>query len=150
MNPWSAILWQRVLALIVILFLSTAGLAQNSSSASMRVVLKGYDPVAYFTDNRPVKGAQNISYDWDGGRYLFSSTRNRDQFASSPDRYAPQYAGFCTTGVSKGEKSEANPELWKIVDGKLHVFATPKAKDAVDKDQAAVIGLANKNWPKLK
>lgn len=150
MNLWCATLWQRVLALTLILFLSTASLAQNSPSASMRVVLKGYDSVAYFTEKRPVKGAENISYDWDGERYLFSSTTNRNLFASNPDRYAPQYAGFCTNGMSKGKKNEADPELWKIVDGKLHVFASLRAKDTAEKDLAGTIVRASKNWTEIK
>lgn len=150
MNLWRAVFWQLFLACALALSASAVGLAQNSPSTPLRVVLKGYDSVAYFTEKRPVKGAEKFSYDWDGERYLFSSTKNRNLFASNPDRYAPQYAGFCTNGMSKGKKNEADPELWKIVDGKLHVFASLRAKDTAEKDLAGTIVQANKNWTEIK
>lgn len=129
--------------------MSAAGFAQ-SGTAPMRVVIKGYDPVAYFTDKLPAMGTPKIKYDWDEGRYLFTNAKHQEMFSSNPDRYAPQFGGFCTAGMSKGKKMEANPELWMIVDGKLYVFASPKAKEIAENDSAGMIALAKKNWPEKK
>ena len=99
--------------------------AMSQEAASPRLVLKGHDPVAYFTDSKPVKGNPKISYDWDDGRYYFASTKNRDTFASDPDRYAPQFGGYCTGSMSRGVRNEGNPDAWVIVDGRLYVFGAP-------------------------
>ena len=98
------------------------------------VALKGHDPVSYFTDGRPVKGTTGINYDFDERRYLFSSQKNRERFAASPERYTPQFAGLCTTGLAYGMKAEADPSVWKIIDGKLYVFSSTQAREQVEKD----------------
>src|SRR5262245_37435459 len=99
------------LVLSVVLALSAVALAQP------RVAIKGYDPVAYFSDSKPVKGDPAISYDWDEARYLFANASNRATFAAAPEKYAPQFAGLCATGLAFGQKVEADPQAWKIVDG---------------------------------
>ena len=114
-----------------------------------QVALKGYDPVAYFTDGKPVKGVPAISYDFDDGRYLFSSPAHRSTFAASPDRYSPQFDGLCATGLAMGMRAEADPGVWKIVDGKLYVFSSPKAKEMVEKDPA-VLERSRKTWQERK
>lgn len=133
----------------VALLMSATSFAQ-SGTAPMRVAIKGYDPVAYFSDKRPVKGAAEIKYDWDETRYLFASAKHREMFLANPDRYAPQFGAYCTSGTSKGKKSEANPELWMVVDGKLYLFASPRAKEMAEKDVAGTIALAKQNWPEKK
>jgi len=81
-----------------------------------------------------VMGTAQNGYDWDGSRYLFSSVKNREAFAANPDRYAPQFSGLCATGLSMGMKTAADPNVWKIVDGKLYVFSSLEAREMVDKD----------------
>ena len=149
MNPWRVFLQQIFLAFVFILLPSATSFAQSNPAEPMRVVLKGHDPVAYFTDKRPVKGTPNIKYDWDEGRYLFSNAKHREMFASNPDRYAPQFNGFCTAGMSKGKRFEANPEIWMIVDGKLYTFASPKAKEMAQADPGVFVRAA-KNWQEKK
>ena len=149
MNPWRVFLQQIFLAFVFILLPSAASFAQSNPSEPLRVVLKGHDPVAYFTEGRPVKGAPEIKYDWDGERYLFSSAGNREKFASNPERYAPQFGGYCTGNMSHGRKAEADPEAWKIVDGKLYVFGQVKFKDMGDTDPG-VYARAAKNWQQTK
>jgi YHS domain-containing protein len=92
-----------------------------------------------------VKGAPAISYDFDDGRYLFSSAGHRSTFAASPDRYSPQFDGLCATGVAMGMKAEADPSVWKIVNGKLYVFSSVQAKEMVEKDPA-VLERSRKAW----
>jgi YHS domain-containing protein len=118
----------------VILALAAACLSSSLLAQSPPVSLKGHDPVAYFTDGRPVKGSAGINYDFDETRYLFASQKNRERFASSPERYTPQFAGLCATGMSMGMKAEADPSVFKIIDGKLYVFSSTQARDKVEKD----------------
>ena len=125
-------LWLSVLVLAVLPV--AASFAQSNVPASPGVALKGRDTVSYFTEKRPVMGSPQNGYDWDGSRYLFSSAKNRDAFAANPDRYTPQFGGLCATGVGMGVKTAADPNVWKIVDGKLYVFSSIEAKQAVDKD----------------
>ena len=119
----------RTLMLAAALALPAPTLAQDKAPA-----LKGHDPVAYFVDGRPVKGAPSIAYDFDDSRYHFSTPRHRDLFAADPDRYAPQFTGLCTMGMAKGMKAEADPSIWKIVDGRLYVFSSVQAREQVEKD----------------
>lgn len=119
------------LTLAAALALPASTLAQDKAAA-----LKGHDPVAYFVDGRPVKGTPSIAYDFDDSRYHFSTPRHRELFAADPDRYAPQFTGLCTAGLAMGMKAEADPSVWKIVDGKLYVFSSVQAREKADKDPA--------------
>ena len=109
------------------------------------VSLKGHDPVSYFTEGRPVKGQANINYDYDEARYLFASPRNRELFAASPERYTPQFAGLCATGMGLGMKAEADPSVFKIVEGKLYVFSSTAARDKADQDPT-LLAKSQQNW----
>lgn len=133
-----------------------ASLAPASAVAKdVRLVLKGYDPVAYFTDGKPAKGDPRFSYDLDDERYHFTNARHRNMFAGDPERYAPQFSGYCTGSMARGVRNEGNPEAWVIVDGQLYVFgatdstAAAKAKQAAEQDPAAFrvkARAAHKNW----
>jgi YHS domain-containing protein len=129
----------------VILALAAACLSSTLLAQSPPVSLKGHDPVAYFTDGRPVKGSAGINYDFDETRYLFSSQKNRERFASSPDRYTPQFAGLCATGMSMGMKAEADPSVFKIIDGKLYVFSSTLAREKMEKDPS-LLAKSQHNW----
>jgi len=135
----------RIVVLGTGLMLSGMAVGQNGP----HVALKGYDPVAYFTDKRPVKGANEHSFDFDGSRYLFSSDKNQAMFASDPDRYAPQFSALCTTGLAFGKKVEADPNQWAIVDGKLYLFSSAGAV-AKAKSDPTIVGAAKANWSRLK
>ena len=116
MRPLHVCLRLILLPLALILIPGTSSFAQNKPAEPLRVVLKGHDPVAYFTIGKPVKGSPELKYDWDGERYLFASAANRDKFAANPDRYAPQFGGYCTGSMSRKVQAEANPEAWIIAD----------------------------------
>ena len=147
--PKGSIVIRGVCVLTLALLMSASSFGQ-SGTAPLRVGIKGFDPVAYFSDKRPVKGAAELKYDWDETRYLFASAKHREMFSANPDRYVPQFGANCTTGASKGNKSEANPELWMIVDGKLYLFASPRAKEMAERDVAGTIARAKQNWPATK
>jgi YHS domain-containing protein len=131
------------------LALAAASFASPLVAQSPSVTLKGHDPVAYFTEGRPVKGSTAINYDFDDARYLFSSQKNRELFASSPDRYTPQYSGLCATGMALGMKAEADPTVWKIVDGKLYVFSSTQAREKFEQD-ASMLAKSQQNWQQHK
>ncbi len=112
------------------------------------VALKGYDPVAYFTGGEPVKGSEEFQTTWSGAIWRFSSAANRELFSQDPEKYAPQYGGYCAYAVSKGHTAGVSPKAWKVVDGKLylnHRFA----KGKFDKDVKGAIARADENWPKI-
>jgi len=137
------------LALVFLLLPGAASFAQSDSSKPLRVVLKGHDPVAYFTEGRPVMGVPKISYDWDGARYLFANAGNRTKFAANPERYAPQFGGYCTGTMASGARAEADPQAWIIADGRLYLFGTMKFKEIAQKDPnwlAGKVVAANQNW----
>jgi len=139
MNRFRAIL---ATAAVVIALPATA--ADNA-----RLVLKGYDPVAYFTENKPMKGDPKYAYDWDEGRYHFASARHRDMFAGDPEKYAPQFGGYCTGSMSRGVRNEGDPEGWTIKDGRLYVFGAAKFKAIAESDPQylpARLDNAKKHW----
>ena len=136
MKPRRAIVQQFLVMLAFSLLPGAASLAQTSAATALGVALKGHDTVAYFTQKRPVMGTAQNRYDWDGTRYLFSSVKNREAFVAHPDRYAPQFGGLCATGLGMGTKAAADPNVWKIVDGKLYVFSSVEAKQMADRDPA--------------
>lgn len=129
--------------------LAAACLSSPLFAQSPHVSLKGHDPVSYFTEGRPVKGSANINYDFDDARYHFASVRNRERFASSPDRYTPQYGGLCATGLAHGVKAEADPTVWKIVDGKLYVFYSAGAREEFERDPS-MLAKSQQNWRSVK
>jgi YHS domain-containing protein len=109
------------------------------------VAIKGYDPVAYFTDGKPVHGVPEIAYEWDGHRYYFASAQHRDLFKADPVRYAPQFGNFCAMALSTGELHVANPEYWLINDGKLYIFGEPVGPELFRKDLATNVAKADEN-----
>jgi YHS domain-containing protein len=147
----------REALLILMLFACGARLARGGEAAasellnkdSAGVALKGYDPVSYFAGDKPVKGRSEFQYEWMGARWLFSTAANRDLFISDPAKYAPQYGGFCAYAVSKGHTADVNPNIWKIVDGKLYLNKNWLAGKLWNGDIPGNITKADKNWPEI-
>lgn len=127
------------------LALAAALFASQLFAQSPAVSLKGHDPVSYFTEGRPVKGSDKITYDFDEARYQFASPKNRELFAANPERYTPQFAGLCATGMGLGMKAQADPSVFKIIDGKLYVFSSTQARDKAENDPA-LLAKSQQNW----
>jgi YHS domain-containing protein len=88
---------------LIVAFFSGAALAQKAPAYSDAAgAIRGYDPVAYFTEGRPVKGSREFSHRWNGAQWRFASAQNRERFAAAPEKYAPQYGGYCAYGVAGG------------------------------------------------
>ncbi|WP_223275908.1 YHS domain-containing (seleno)protein [Algoriphagus aquimarinus] len=112
--------------------------------------IKGYDPVAYFTDSKPVVGEKEFKLSHDGANWYFSSQKNLDLFKSNPSKYMPQYGGYCAFGLAGGYKAPISPDAWTIVDDKLYLNYNKKVQVDWNADQAEMIKKADKNWPNVK
>lgn len=116
-----------------------------------RVAIQGYDTVAYFTDGKAIKGSSAYEYSWDDAKWHFASAAHRDLFIADPDRYMPQFGGFCAGRMADALLVPANPETWAIVDGKLYMNAGGAADLAEWKSDAAEnIKQANLHWPTVE
>lgn len=111
--------------------------------------IEGYDPVAYFTAAAPVKGQADITYSWNGAVWRFASAGNRDLFAQDPEKYAPQYGGYCSYAVSEGHTARIDPQAWRIVNGKLYLNYSKKVQQTWEQDRDRRIQAADGNWPTL-
>lgn len=113
------------------------------------VAIRGYDPVAYFTEGRPVKGDPAIEGSYKGSRFLFASTANRTLFLGDPERYAPQYGGYCAFGTARGYKAAIDPAAFTIVEGRLYLNYSPSVQQEWRADVEDFIVKANANWPEV-
>lgn len=111
------------------------------------VAIGGYDPVAYFTDGAPTPGRDDITIVHDGATWRFASESNRIAFRSDPNRYAPRYGGYCAYAVAGGGVAGADPKVWRIVDGRLYLNASPRVHLKWEKDVAGFIKKGDANWP---
>ena len=111
--------------------------------------IRGYDPVAYFTEKKPVKGTSTYAYKWKGATWYFASEKNRNSFRADPERYAPRYGGYCAYAVSQGYTASIVPEAWKIVDGKLYLNYSKDVQQIWEQNIPGYIKRADKNWPHL-
>jgi YHS domain-containing protein len=112
--------------------------------------IKGYDPVAYFTDGKPVMGNREYEAFWGGVTWNFASAEHRDLFQADPEKYAPQFGAFCSWGVSQGKLFDVDPvNAWEIVDGRLYLNFNQDIQDIWSKNPADFIAKAEGNWPTL-
>lgn len=115
------------------------------------VAIKGYDPVAYFTDNRAQKGSEEYSYEWLGTPWYFVSNKHREMFQSDPVKYAPQYGGYCAGEVVLGSVTvDIDPEAFKIIDGKLYLIYDKTNAADFEAHASDRIPKADANWPEVK
>jgi hypothetical protein len=110
-----------------------------------RIAIKGYDPVAYFTEKAPARGLAEIDYVWDEHRFRFTSEEHRQMFRADPLRYAPQFENFCAMALTRGELDEADPENWLVNDGKLYIFGKPVGPGLFRQSMNENIEKANRN-----
>jgi len=114
------------------------------------VAIEGYDPVAYFTDGRPVEGHKEHTFEWQGATWRFASAEHRDLFAASPEKYAPQYGGYCAWAVAHGYTASIDPEAWKIYEGKLYLNFDLDIQKKWQADIPGNVSKGDANWPGLR
>jgi YHS domain-containing protein len=131
--------------LMALATISQVGTWKSSVAEEAPLALKGYDPVAYFTDGKPMQGAPQFEAEWDHNRYQFANAEHRDLFKSDPAHYAPQFGNACTTTLSRGGFKEVDPQAWVIHDDKLYMFGGIAGVPMFEKDPVGYITKANQN-----
>jgi YHS domain-containing protein len=111
--------------------------------------IMGYDPVAYFTENKPVKGKEEFATEWHGAKWLFASKANMDLFKANPDKYAPQYGGYCAYGVAIDNLVSIEPDKFTIINGKLYLNYDADIQSTWRKSPEKYIGDADKKFTNL-
>jgi len=136
--------------LVLLLVVSFSAFGQGKSLQNLdknSVAIQGYDPVAFFTQNRPVKGLPEFESQYHGARYLFASADDKAMFDANPAKYEPQFGGFCAFGVSKGKTVPVKIEAFQIVNGRLLMQYDLDIKNEFNKDTQGNLQKADQNWP---
>lgn len=127
-----------------------AGLARAGSFYERDgVAIRGHDPVAYFTDGAAKKGSPQFRATYKGSEFHFVSAENRDAFTANPDKYAPQYDGYCAYGVTGGYKAATDPAAFRIVEGKLYLNYNAKVQEKWSSDIPGYLRTAEAKWPEV-
>ena len=138
-----------LLAAILLLATGAASAVEPVFSTVSRGAIRGYDPVAYFTEGRPVRGDRAHRFEWMGASWSFASAENRESFEANPEKYAPRYGGYCAWAVSQGYTASIDPNAWRIVDGALYLNYSLGVRERWMKDIPGNIAKADVNWPRL-
>lgn len=112
--------------------------------------VRGYDVVAYFNQNKAIKGLEANRYSWHNADWHFATKENLEAFRKDPEKYAPQYGGYCAYGLSEGYKAPTDPQAFTIIDDKLYLNYNVKTREAWSKQSEARIEKADTNWPMIK
>jgi len=139
-----------LLSLLALGIFVTPALAHAGNSKHNLVGVQGYDLVAYHTEGKAMRGnGYNVS-DYKGVTYQFASKENKEIFDKNPKKYLPAYGGYCAFGASVGKKFNGDPNVWKLVDGKLYLNLNKEIQNTWKKDIPGNIAKADKNWEKIK
>jgi hypothetical protein len=141
-----------LMSFLVALLLSdgfgTVGMAAGEAG-SQALAIRGYDSVAYFTAGEAKKGDPSQSFSWHNLTWHFQNEEHRQLFQANPEKYAPQYDGYCAWALTEARKAETDPEVWKIVDGKLYLNCSKAAYEKWSRDIPGNIRIADENWAKF-
>ena len=143
---------RKFTSLLLFLVWATPLLAQTKSLLNLDkhgLALQGYDPVAFFTENKPVKGKPEFETAYRGATYYFASAENKGLFDKEPAKYEPAFGGYCAFGVSRNKLVEIDPEAFQVVDGRLLLQYSKSVRDNFNKDTQGNLAKANANWPGL-
>ena len=148
----SAIRPSHFLVIVALLF-ALAGLARGAGphdtaadGADQRLMLRGYDPVTYFTTGKPMRGDPAFKTDFDGVTYHFATEENRFTFMKNPFKYVPMFGAYCANGMVYAIPLGGEPENFKIIDGRLHLFGGNRSKLYFEMDQEKNLKLADHYW----
>ncbi len=136
----------RIVISFALLFAASLSHADTPVFTTGEGAIRGYDPVAYFTESKAVKGSAEFTINWNGATWRFASAANRDAFADHPTRYAPQYGGHCAFAMSSGKLVQTDPEAWHIVDGKLYLNYSKRVQRRWLQDVPGYVAKADAQW----
>ena len=140
-----------LLPLFAMLFLGVspamAAKAQIYTGFLSSQAVDGYDPVAYFTEGRPVEGSAKYEIEYQGATWRFASRENLDRFRADPEAYAPRYGGYCAWAVSQGYTAKGDPKYWRIVGAKLYLNYDKRVRATWAKDIPGKVKKGDANWP---
>lgn len=143
------IMIKKLFSIMLLAALSFSVFAANEHAVSITGV-QGYDLISYHTGKRPIRGNGHYVSVYNGVTYMFSSEENKKAFDRQPEKYLPAYGGYCAFGVSVGKKFVGDPEVWRIVDGKLYLNLDESIQDQWLKDVPGRLRAADKNWKKIQ
>ena len=136
--------------LIAIFLLTASGFAKEAINVDENgLALQGYDPVGYFTDNKPVKGSAEFTASYKGATYQFASAEHKAAFEKDPAKYEPQFGGFCGYAASINKLAPIQPEFFQVLHGRLVVQHNEKAWKLWHEDVEGNLKKADANWPAL-
>lgn len=136
--------------MMAVLFFGRSQAQESEIFAPMGIAINGYDAVAFFTQAKPVKGSEEFTFEYKNAKWLFASKEDLDEFSQSPEKFAPQYGGYCAYGTSQGHKAPTMPDTWTINNGKLYFNYNQQVKKTWSKDRDHLIMLADEKWPAVK
>lgn len=132
---------------ITLLHFTVYGQKPEVYATSSGIAVNGYDVVSYFTELQPVKGSDEYSFKWKGADWRFSSDKNLELFKANPEKYAPQFGGYCAYGVAEDHTAPTKPDAWTIVDDKLYLNYNTDVRKLWREKTDKYIKEGNKNWP---
>jgi hypothetical protein len=146
---------KRILSFVILTFVSALSAvtcaagkpAINTSRGGL--ALGGYDAVAYWSEGKPAQGSSSFEYRWMNTVWRFASAEHRDQFMKEPERYAPQFGGYCAYAVSQGTTADIDPESWTIFEGRLYLNLNKDVQRLWEKNMREYIRKADENWPRI-
>ena len=136
-------------AMLAFISMAGAAFAVDPVFKTGEHAIRGFDPVAYFSDGKPLRGKTEFTHQWNGATWSFSSADNLSAFKEDPEKYAPQFGGYCAWAVSQGYTASIDPQAWKIVDDKLYLNYSKGVQKRWEGDIPGNIAQANTNWPKI-
>jgi YHS domain-containing protein len=136
------------LSLVLLLFPGLSNIAVGKSQLHA-IAIKGYDTVAYFKNGKALQGNESFNFQWHDMTWYFLDKENRDLFAKNPEKYAPQYDGYCAWALTEARKAQTDPKVWKIVNGKLYLNCSRAAYEKWSRDIPGNIKKADMNWLKF-
>jgi YHS domain-containing protein len=136
-------------ALFAPIFLLAADRVDPVNHDRKGIAIRGYDPVAYFLDGRPVRGNAQFTHAWNGATWQFASAAHREAFAKEPAKFAPQFGGYCSWAVSENYTAEIDPEAWRIIEGRLYLNYSKSIQEKWAAEVERRIAAGQKNWPGL-
>lgn len=143
---------KKLILILFVAFLSATSFSQTSKHINVndKLAIQGYDAVAYFESAKAIEGKKEITSEYKGVIYQFSSESNKVLFLKNPEYYLPQFGGFCAYGMSEGYEAPVKPEAFTIVDNKLYLNYNLKVKEMWSKEQSARIEKAVVNWDNIQ